>query len=75
MDTAVSATLAGLQPNVTYHYRAVASNRAGVSYGEDQTLVLPITAIPTASTWALGILGLLLLLSAFAVLGRSVGGP
>ncbi len=33
----VSQALAGLQPATTYHYRIVASNAAGSSYGQDQT--------------------------------------
>src|SRR5699024_10147934 len=32
-----SAILKGLTPNVTYHFRAYAVNKAGVSYGEDLT--------------------------------------
>jgi hypothetical protein len=33
----VSGDLSGLQPNMTYHYRLVAVNANGTSYGEDQT--------------------------------------
>ena len=32
-----SATVSGLQPGTTYHYRIVASNTIGVSYGADAT--------------------------------------
>jgi len=74
-DTAVSAALTGLSGPGLYHYRVVGSNRAGVAYGEDQAFVVSVTAIPTASSWALGVLGLLLLISALYVLGRSAGGP
>jgi hypothetical protein len=35
---AVSATLSGLSPATTYHYRLVASNSAGTTYGYDYTL-------------------------------------
>jgi hypothetical protein len=35
--TAVSATLTGLSPNTTYHYRLVVSNRAGRGQSSDQT--------------------------------------
>lgn len=45
----VSATLSGLLPNTTYHYRVVAVNDAGTASGEDRTFTtakLP----PTAST-------------------------
>ncbi len=34
---AVSASITGLQPGVTYHYRVVASNTAGETVGTDQT--------------------------------------
>jgi hypothetical protein len=34
---AVNATLGGLVPSTTYHYRLVASNASGISYGSDQT--------------------------------------
>ncbi|MFL5883579.1 MAG: N-acetylmuramoyl-L-alanine amidase [Thermoleophilaceae bacterium] len=33
----VSATLAGLRPKAKYHYRLVASNSAGTTYGADRT--------------------------------------
>jgi hypothetical protein len=36
-DLAASASLAGLSPGTTYHYRVVASNAGGVVYGADQT--------------------------------------
>jgi hypothetical protein len=36
-DQKVSATLSGLEPGVTYHYRVVASNTFGTSYGVDKT--------------------------------------
>ena len=34
---AVSANLTGLSPNTTYHYRILATNPGGTSYGTDQT--------------------------------------
>ena len=34
-DVPVSQQLSGLQPGTTYHYRLVATNEAGTSYGED----------------------------------------
>jgi len=37
----VNASLSALQPNATYHYRVVAANGNGASYGEDQTFVTP----------------------------------
>ncbi len=39
-----SATVSGLKPSTTYHYRLVASNAAGTSYGPDQVFqTSPIT--------------------------------
>ncbi len=43
---AVTATVTGLLPNVTYHWRAVASNSAGTVQGADQTLVTPADPPP-----------------------------
>ena len=37
----VSASVRGLSPNTTYHFRIVASNAAGPSVGGDQTLKTP----------------------------------
>jgi hypothetical protein len=37
----VATTLSGLQPATTYHYRLVAQNSAGTSYGYDYTLTTP----------------------------------
>ncbi len=37
IPVAVSASLAGLGENTTYHVRVVASNEGGTSYGADQT--------------------------------------
>ena len=39
--TEVSAQLTGLTPLLTYHYRVVAKNENGLSYGQDQTLEPP----------------------------------
>jgi hypothetical protein len=38
IDMSVSETLAGLSPETTYHYRLVAANVSGTSYGPDQSL-------------------------------------
>lgn len=51
----VSATLSGLQPGTTYHYRVVAATNTGVTYGSDQTFTttgqematLTVNATPT----------------------------
>jgi hypothetical protein len=37
----VSATITGLQPDVTYHYRLVASSAGGSEHGEDRTVTTP----------------------------------
>ena len=37
---AVSASLSGLTPSTTYHYRVVATNLGGVSYGADETVTM-----------------------------------
>ena len=36
-STPASATIGGLQYGTTYHYRLVATNEAGTTYGEDET--------------------------------------
>ncbi len=46
----VSANLTGLSPDTTYHFRLVAMNRSGTSYGYDATFS---TASPPASTQTL----------------------
>ncbi len=45
-DQVVSATITTLRPETVYHYRVVAANAAGTSYGEDETF---ITASPSVS--------------------------
>jgi hypothetical protein len=44
-----SATLTGLEPNVTYHVRAYAYNGVGYSYGEDKTFMI-IPGAPSVTT-------------------------
>ena len=39
---AVSAPAAGLTPDTTYHFRAVAQNSRGMTYGADQTFGFPL---------------------------------
>jgi streptogramin lyase len=44
----VSATVSGLTPGARYHYRAVASNASGTTYGPDATFT--VAGAPSAST-------------------------
>jgi len=48
-DTAVSRGITGLTNGVTYHYRVMAVNAGGTTYGDDMT-VTPGTTAPTATT-------------------------
>lgn len=48
-DTTVSATISGLLPNTTYHYRAVAVSGSSTVNGTDQTFTTSAVA-PTATT-------------------------
>jgi hypothetical protein len=50
---AVSATLAGLAPNTTYHYQLLASNSVGPSSGADQTFTTPPASAMGAAPGAL----------------------
>jgi|GEM_PF-2357174 len=50
----VSASLEGLEPNVTYHYRIVAVNAAGITNGSDQTFATLAAAVPTIASVAEG---------------------
>jgi hypothetical protein len=47
---AASASLSGLAPSTTYHYRIVAASSAGTTDGADQTFTT--TTPPTATTGA-----------------------
>ncbi len=40
-QTVAPVTISGLQPLVTYHFRIVASNSLGTTYGQDETFVTP----------------------------------
>jgi phosphodiesterase/alkaline phosphatase D-like protein len=58
-DTAVSAAILGLQPNATYHFRAVGQNVAGTAFGNDltfTTLAIPptVTTNPATTIGAMG---------------------
>jgi streptogramin lyase len=46
--TVVSANALGLSPTTSYHFRAVATNASGTTYGPDQTLTT--ASAPTADT-------------------------
>jgi hypothetical protein len=63
----VTAGLAGLAPNTTYHYRFVAENAGGRTYGDDQAFTTPLappgsepnirTQLTVASRSVLSVLG------------------
>lgn len=44
-DVEVTAAVSGLSPNTTYHFRVVAENELGTSYGKDTTFTTVITGI------------------------------
>ncbi|NIM14056.1 MAG: hypothetical protein GTO45_18595 [Candidatus Aminicenantes bacterium] len=48
-DTAVSKAITGLTNGITYHYRVMAVNAGGTTYGADMTFTTGATA-PTATT-------------------------
>jgi hypothetical protein len=47
-DVAVNTAIGSLEPEATYHYRLVAKNASGTTYGKDQTL----TTNPRSGSWA-----------------------
>ncbi len=49
-----SATISNLQPNTLYHYRAVASNSGGTSYGADVTF-MTLKLVTVANTGGFGL--------------------
>lgn len=53
-NSASKADLTGLTKSTLYHYRIVAENRAGISYGEDKTFTTPENdpVIPSLTTAA-----------------------
>ncbi len=48
-DTPVSASISGLTPNTTYHYRAVGINYKGKTCGDDLTFTTPAFQAPAPS--------------------------
>jgi hypothetical protein len=57
--TSVAATIGGLQANTRYHFRAVATNAAGVARGRDRTFTtlrnpraITMSASPNPTTWS-----------------------
>jgi glycosidase len=48
--SAVNSNVTGLRSGRTYHFRVVAVNSAGTTYGADQTFVTPTTAQLTTAT-------------------------
>jgi hypothetical protein len=58
LPTAATATLTGLTPSTTYHYRLVATNADGTIYGYDYTLTTgPPTEVPPTNSAAPGVSG------------------
>lgn len=53
----VSATLKGLTPGTTYHYRLLATNANGTSYGADATFTTIPPPAPTPTTQRIGGIG------------------
>ncbi len=51
----VSAVVSGLAPNTTYHFRAVATNALGTSYGGDMSFTTPVNAPAVATGQASGV--------------------
>lgn len=49
--------LTGMEPNTTYHYRAVGQNTEGISYGADVTGITTTPTAPTARTDAASEIG------------------
>lgn len=45
-----TSQLTGLEPGVTYHYRAYATNQYGTGYGEDQTFTTQDAGLPAVAT-------------------------
>lgn len=58
VDTAVSKAISSLTPSTTYHYRVVATNASGTSYGADMTFTTtvgpPVVTTGSASPLATG---------------------
>src|SRR5262249_59818836 len=44
-----AVTLAPLGPSSTYHYRLVATNAGGTTFGEDRTLTVPSPGVSTGA--------------------------
>jgi phosphodiesterase/alkaline phosphatase D-like protein len=49
-DEAASTDLSALEPGTTYHFRVVATNVAGTTFGDDQTLTTSSPAAATTTT-------------------------
>ncbi len=70
-DTAVSATVGGLVPGTTYHYRLVAENVVGTVYGDDQGFVAgALAAIPMIGDAAILLLVALMLATGIVSIRR-----
>jgi len=70
-DTAVSATVSGLEPGATYHYRVVGENGVGTTFGEDVIIAAAtLAAIPALSNVGLVVLIGLLMMIGVVMIGR-----
>lgn len=58
IPTYFSATVSGLAPATTYHFRAVTENAGGISYGSDQTFTTQAVAATVSSPVSPQITGL-----------------
>ncbi len=72
IDASVSAPITSLTPGTTYHFRVVAQNTVGTTYGADVTFTTEAApvAIPTLSEWGMIIMSLMMAGSAFWMIRR-----
>ena len=56
-NTAVTASIAGLSPGITYHFRVVAQSASDTVYGNDITFTTAMSFLPSADTLAAAAVG------------------